>query len=152
MHTNRLSVELSAEGLSISVISKNDLLFLKGYGLADKDTNTHVTPSTLFGIGTVSKIFTDIAIMQLVKGRGSVTKPKQNIRDLVDYFIHEYLAYRPCLSRWRDIPVCDCTLWLLCNRHKQVGPYQTIDCSSYFSQATPFSMLRGPFSTKKWAF
>jgi hypothetical protein len=33
----------------------------------------------------------------------------------------------------------------------QVGPYQPIDCSGYFSQATPLSMLRGPFSTTKWA-
>jgi CubicO group peptidase (beta-lactamase class C family) len=134
--------ELSAEGLSISVISKNDLLFLKGYGLADKDTNTHVTPLTLFGIGSVTKVFTGIAIMQLVeqgkidldaplenyipgfgfkthypgaspitvrslmthqsglvgdilKGSSSVAKPQHNIRDLVDYFNNEYLAYRP---------------------------------------------------------
>lgn len=63
--------KLAAEGISISVISKDDLLFIKGYGCADKKTQTPVTPSTLFGVGSVSKVLTGIAIMQLVE-QGSI--------------------------------------------------------------------------------
>jgi CubicO group peptidase (beta-lactamase class C family) len=63
--------ELGAEGVSVSVISENDLLFLKGYGYADKNTNTKVTPLTLFRVGSISKLFTGIAIMQLVE-EGSI--------------------------------------------------------------------------------
>jgi CubicO group peptidase (beta-lactamase class C family) len=59
--------ELGAEGVSISVISKDDLLFLRGYGYADKAAQSPVTPDTLFGIGSVSKLFTGIAVMQLVE-------------------------------------------------------------------------------------
>ncbi len=64
------------EGLSISVISKNDLLFLKGYGYADKETRTPATPLTLFCTGSVSKLFTGIAVMQLVEqGRIDLDAP-----------------------------------------------------------------------------
>ena len=59
--------ELGAEGVSISVISKDDQLFLNGYGYADKAAQTPATPETLFGIGSVSKLFTGIAVMQLVE-------------------------------------------------------------------------------------
>ena len=71
--------ELAAEGVSISVISKDDLLFLKGYGYADKEAQRPVTPLTLFGIGSVSKLFTGIAIMQLVeKGEIDLDTPLEN--------------------------------------------------------------------------
>jgi CubicO group peptidase (beta-lactamase class C family) len=64
------------EGLSISVISENDLLFLKGYGYADKETLTPATPLTLFCVGSVSKLFTGIAVMQLVEqGRIDLDAP-----------------------------------------------------------------------------
>jgi CubicO group peptidase (beta-lactamase class C family) len=59
--------ELAAEGVSISVIGRDDLLFLKGYGYADKEVQRPATPLTLFGVGSVSKLFTGIAIMQLVE-------------------------------------------------------------------------------------
>lgn len=71
--------EFEVEGISISVISKYDLLFLKGYGYADKETQTAVTPFSLFGIGSVSKLFTGIAIMQLVEqGRIDLDAPLEN--------------------------------------------------------------------------
>lgn len=70
---------LAAEGISISVISKDDLLFLKGYGLADKAAKTPATPLTLFAIGSVSKLFTGIAIMQLVEqGKIDLDAPLEN--------------------------------------------------------------------------
>lgn len=68
--------EFEGEGISISVISRHDLLFLKGYGYADKETQTAATPFSLFGIGSVSKLFTGIAIMQLVEqGRIDLDAP-----------------------------------------------------------------------------
>lgn len=63
--------EFGVEGISISVISKDDLLFLKGYGYADKETRKAVTPFSFFCIGSVSKLLTGTAIMQLVE-RGSI--------------------------------------------------------------------------------
>ncbi|MBN1982876.1 MAG: beta-lactamase family protein [Chitinivibrionales bacterium] len=61
--------ETGTIGLSISVVSANDVLFLKGYGMADLKESTPVTPQTLFHVGSISKLFTGIAIMQLVQKR-----------------------------------------------------------------------------------
>ena len=71
--------EFEGEGISISIISKDDLLFLKGYGYADKETQTAATPFSLFGIGSVSKLITGIAIMQLVEqGRIDLDAPLED--------------------------------------------------------------------------
>ena len=71
--------EFADEGISISVISKDDLLFMKAYGYADKETRTSATPFSLFYIGSVSKLFTGIAIMQLVEqGRIDLDAPLEN--------------------------------------------------------------------------
>jgi CubicO group peptidase (beta-lactamase class C family) len=81
--------ELAAEGVSVSVISKNDLLFLKGYGHADKETQTEVTPFTLFRVGSVSKVFTGIAIMQLVEqGKIDLDAPLENYLPGFGYKTH----------------------------------------------------------------
>ena len=71
--------EFADEGLSISVISKDDLLFMKGCGYANKETRTAATPFSLFYVGSVSKLFTGIAIMQLVEqGRIDLDAPLSN--------------------------------------------------------------------------
>jgi CubicO group peptidase (beta-lactamase class C family) len=81
--------ELAAEGVSVSVISKNDLLFLKGYGHADKEIQTDVTPFTLFRVGSVSKVFTGIAIMQLVEqGKIDLDAPLENYLPGFGYKTH----------------------------------------------------------------
>jgi CubicO group peptidase (beta-lactamase class C family) len=56
-------------GLSIGVVKGDKLLYLKGYGSAD--TGRSVTGQTPFEIGSVSKSFTALAIMQLVE-KGSI--------------------------------------------------------------------------------
>ncbi|WP_152392783.1 serine hydrolase domain-containing protein [Paenibacillus guangzhouensis] len=53
-------------GLSLGVIYRDQLVFLKGYGTADDD-GRHVTPRTPFILGSTSKSFTALAIMQLVE-------------------------------------------------------------------------------------
>jgi CubicO group peptidase (beta-lactamase class C family) len=81
--------ELAAEGVSISVISKDDLLFLKGYGDADKETQTPVTPETLFSIASVSKVFTGVAVMQLVEqGAIDLDAPLENYIPGFSYKTH----------------------------------------------------------------
>jgi CubicO group peptidase (beta-lactamase class C family) len=81
--------ELDAEGVSISVISKKDVLFRKGYGYSDKERQTAVTPSTLFGVGSVSKVITGIAIMQLVEqGLIDLDAPLENYIPGFSYKTH----------------------------------------------------------------
>ncbi len=52
-------------GLSIGVVYDQQLVWAKGYGLSDLETRAPVTPGTVFRIGSITKLFTATAIMQL---------------------------------------------------------------------------------------
>jgi len=55
-------------GAAVSVVRDGALLFSKGYGWADVDSLIPVDPATtLFRVGSVSKLFTWTAVMQLVE-------------------------------------------------------------------------------------
>ncbi|HEU6452632.1 MAG TPA: serine hydrolase domain-containing protein [Gemmatimonadaceae bacterium] len=55
-------------GATVSVVKDGKLLFAKGYGYADVEKRKPVNPATtLFRIGSVSKLFTWTAVMQLVE-------------------------------------------------------------------------------------
>ena len=54
-------------GVTVSVVKDGEIVLLKGYGLADIESGTPVDPSsTLFRIGSISKTFTGLAVMQMV--------------------------------------------------------------------------------------
>ncbi len=53
-------------GFSLGIIRDGGVLYLKGYGKAD-ETGRGITPKTPFLIGSVSKTFTALAVMQLVE-------------------------------------------------------------------------------------
>jgi len=52
-------------GLALSIVHNDEIVYTQGYGVADAD-GTQVTPQTPFIIGSTSKSFTALAIMQLV--------------------------------------------------------------------------------------
>lgn len=52
-------------GLAIGIVKNGQLVFAKGYGLAELGTNRPVTPETVFQLGSTSKIMVATAIMQL---------------------------------------------------------------------------------------
>jgi CubicO group peptidase (beta-lactamase class C family) len=53
-------------GLALSIVHNDEIVYTQGYGVADPD-GTPVTPQTPFIIGSTSKSFTALAIMQLVE-------------------------------------------------------------------------------------
>src|SRR5262245_42634679 len=53
-------------GAALAVVKGNKVVFLEGYGTADNE-GTSVTPQTSFIIGSLTKSFTALAIMQLVE-------------------------------------------------------------------------------------
>src|SRR5207237_6862359 len=55
-------------GATIAVVKDGKVLFAKGYGYADSARKEPVSPdSTLFRGGSISKLFTWTAVMQLVE-------------------------------------------------------------------------------------
>ena len=53
--------------LSIAVVRGRDTIVMKGYGLADIENEVPATAQTVFRIGSVTKQFTSVAVMQLIQ-------------------------------------------------------------------------------------
>ena len=63
-------------GLSIAIIENGELTYSKGFCFRDLDYGLRATPQTLYGVGSVTKSFTALSIMQLVeKGKLSLNDP-----------------------------------------------------------------------------
>ncbi len=55
-------------GLALGIVDGDRIAYVRGFGTAD-DSGTEVTPQTPFIIGSVSKSFTALAVMQLVEAK-----------------------------------------------------------------------------------
>ena len=53
--------------LSIAIVDDQQIVWAQGFGMADAKAGVPATAETVYRIGSVSKLFTDIAIMQLVE-------------------------------------------------------------------------------------
>jgi len=58
-------------GMSVSIIHDQDILWTQGFGFADREKKIKATPSTIYSICSISKLFTSISIMQL-RGEGKI--------------------------------------------------------------------------------
>ncbi len=54
-------------GMAVVIVMGEHTVYQKGFGFADVETRTPVTPATLFEIGSTSKAFTGLAVLQLEK-------------------------------------------------------------------------------------
>lgn len=68
-------------GLCISIVKDGNLEYANGFGARRLEGNLPMTSDTLVGIGSISKSFTALAIMQLVE------QGKINLREPVDNYI-----------------------------------------------------------------
>ncbi|MBD3190230.1 MAG: serine hydrolase [Candidatus Heimdallarchaeota archaeon] len=68
-------------GLSLSVIKGKKVIYSKGFGARNLEQNLPATPETLFGIGSCTKSFTCLGIMQLAE------QDKLSIEDPVSEYI-----------------------------------------------------------------
>ena len=73
-------------GATVAVVADGKLLFAKGYGFSDVKTRAPVLPDqTLFRVGSISKLFTWTAVMQLVQA-GKIDLDR-NVNDYLDFRI-----------------------------------------------------------------
>jgi putative ATP-binding cassette transporter len=63
----KIMEEGNMPGVSIVLIKGNEHVVIKGYGFANLENRQPVTPETLFEIGSCSKSFTALAILQLAR-------------------------------------------------------------------------------------
>ena len=54
-------------GISIAVVDQQTVIWSKGFGHCDLAKTKPATAETVYRVGSVSKLFTDIAVMQLVE-------------------------------------------------------------------------------------
>jgi len=53
--------------ISVALVDDQDMVWAAGFGMQDPDVGIPATEKTVYRVGSVSKLFTDIAIMQLVE-------------------------------------------------------------------------------------
>jgi serine beta-lactamase-like protein LACTB len=70
-----------APGVSLAVAYKGRIVFASGVGFADLDNLVPASSSTVYNIGSVSKVMTAVAVMQLVE------QGKVGLDDLIQKFV-----------------------------------------------------------------
>jgi CubicO group peptidase (beta-lactamase class C family) len=96
-------------GCAVGVAVGGTPVLLKAYGMADLEHDIPNTPDTIFEAGSVSKQFTAMAIMLLVKdGKLSLDDPvRKHIRELPDYkvplTIRHMLTHTSGLRDWGSV-------------------------------------------------
>ncbi|MFX1498102.1 MAG: serine hydrolase [Promethearchaeota archaeon] len=76
-----LMVEFKIPGLAIGVVNDGKAIYAKGFGARNLEENRPFTQDTLFGVGSISKSFTTIALLQLVE------QGKISLQDSVSKFL-----------------------------------------------------------------
>jgi CubicO group peptidase (beta-lactamase class C family) len=75
-----------AAGLSIAVVRGSRTVVMKGYGRADLENDVPATAHTVYRIGSITKQFTAVAILQLME------QGKLSLDDTIQHFLPEYHA------------------------------------------------------------
>jgi CubicO group peptidase (beta-lactamase class C family) len=84
-------------GLAVGVLHNGEMLFSQGFGVADLATNTPVTPSTSFRIGSITKPLTTIGLMQLVEA-GQVDLDQPVVSYVPEFIVNDQITVRQLLS------------------------------------------------------
>jgi CubicO group peptidase (beta-lactamase class C family) len=102
-------------GVSIAVVFDQEIVWAKGYGYADLDKKIHATPTTVYRIGSITKLFTATAILQLRdEGRLRLDDPvslhlpwfkvRNPFPDAPEITIRQLLTHTSGLPREADFP------------------------------------------------
>lgn len=97
-------------GCAVGVMRKGEIVFQRGYGMADLEQNTAITPQTAFQIASVSKQFTATAFALLeeqgkISAEDDVRKYVPELRDYghvirIQHLIHHTSGLRDYSNLW----------------------------------------------------
>src|SRR5262249_38082030 len=107
---DREAAKCTNPGMVIAVTDRNHTLVVRTYGYGNLRSKTPITPETLFAIGSVTKSFTAIPLMQLFdEGRFD---PQEPISRYLPWFAvkseyraitgHDLLTHTSGLQNYRD--------------------------------------------------
>jgi CubicO group peptidase (beta-lactamase class C family) len=77
----RLMAQFKIPGASLAILTGDQVTYAKGFGARDLEQNLPATSDTLYGIGSCTKSFTALGIMQLVQ------EGKLNLEDPVEKYV-----------------------------------------------------------------
>ncbi len=90
-------------GVAVGIIRDGQLILKRGYGLADVEKAVPITSATIFRIGSVTKSFTSIAILQQVEA-GKLSLDDPLARYLPDFPRSHEILIRHLLSHTAGVP------------------------------------------------
>ncbi len=90
-------------GVAIGIVRDGQPILMKGYGLADVEKDLPITSATIFRMGSVTKSFTSIAILQLIE-RGELSLDDPVARYLPDFPRDGEVRIRHLLSHTGGVP------------------------------------------------
>ena len=73
--------KMRISGLSVAIVKDGQVIYARGFGARNLKKNLPTTPDTLYGIGSCTKSFTALAIMQLAE------QGKLDVQDPVNKFL-----------------------------------------------------------------
>ena len=86
-------------GVAIGIVFDQELVWAQGYGVTDLEQQKPMTPSTLFRMGSVTKVFTATAVMQL-RDEGKLRLDDPITRPLPDFTIQSPFPDAPPITIW----------------------------------------------------
>ena len=89
-------------GVSVIVVKKGAVLYKKGFGIADMELNVPVQPDMIFRIGSITKQFTAVAILQLA-AQGKIALQDDIKKYIPDYGIKETITIEQLLNHTSGI-------------------------------------------------
>lgn len=95
-----------APGVAVGVVKEGEILYAKGWGMADLEHDLPLTPDSVFDIASVSKQFAGLAIAMLEEdGKLRVTDPiRDHVAGLPDAFepvqLHHLLHHTSGIRDW----------------------------------------------------
>jgi CubicO group peptidase (beta-lactamase class C family) len=84
-------------GLSIALVDDQDVVWSRGFGDADAERGIPATDQTVYGIGSVTKLFTALAVLQLVE-RGRVDLDAPLSRYVPEFSLRARFAAAPPIT------------------------------------------------------
>lgn len=113
--------QANVPGLSIALVNGQELIWTRGFGMADKTKGLPVTPNTAFRAGAISKLLTASAALQLVEQqRLALDAPIQ--QTLREFYVRSRFhtdrrpptATSPCVACSAISPACPVNTYVTC--------------------------------------